>query len=650
MRVFIIFAITLLLPVTAFAQTPCADPQNPVTLEQEGFGTVTARDFSAEDETTTFEGAKLTYMGWTVRAETLSITGQKLKGVNVCLETAGARGTATRITTRDRVVEVETLDLILDPAPAPLPAGTYRLRAPKGELEDGIVRAETAVLDRLNDKLQPVERYRASRLTIQGSKLHADQIEYAGLTFGLRGENGDTTNGNLQAISVSGTLGRNAAASEIEFTARRAFLIDGRTVRLEDVTLRLFGLEIVTLPSLDYPISPSSRGFAPSPLGFNADGSFNQPFRFNLSDGLTIGVENVRLDTVVDTRLSVILHRAFTNGRAALSFGLAARDGDSSFAISQPFDTTDGASSLRFRLGTEPASGPTFGFKLITAGNFGRECQTDCDPFEDIRVGYAQRFELESFAVRPKLEIGQAWQPDLKPDQSKPSSLSQTLGFARLETGVSWASSLGPVGLSFGLNGRVTAFGPGPNLHNGGLGADMAFNFSAGYTFEWLSLGSSLSYSQPFGEAPIRRYNPEGNAYTRVGLTAALAPVIFAPPLGFSGLWLERPRVGLNLEANVREATVDDPLWRSIAFDLGFDLSVYDGVVLNDRFERPFQTPAFTLSPAFRYDFAPNERKGSVGMNFTFYGASLAYTVGAFLDVRKDGSTGIRLNFGVRFR
>ncbi len=644
MRAFIILVLSLL-PCTAFAQTPCADPQNPVTLEQDGFGTITARDFSAEDETTTFEGAKLTYMGWTVRTETLSITGQKLKGANVCLETAGTRGTATRITTRGRVVEVEMLDLILDPAPAPLPAGTYRLQAPRGELEDGSLRAETAVLDRLNDKLQPVERYRATRLTIQGSKLHADRIEYAGLTFGLRGENGDTANGNLQAISVSGTLGRNAAASEIEFTARRAFLIDGRTVRLEDVTLRLFGLEIVTLPSLDYPISPSSRGFAPSPLGFNEDGSFNQPFRFNLSDGLTIGVEGIRLDTVVDTRLSVILHRAFTDGRAALSFRLAARDGDSSFDLSQPFNTTDGASSLRFRLGTEPASGPTFGFSLITPGNFGTACAYDCDPFEDFRVGYAQRFELESFAIRPKLELGQAWQPA---DSTKSLPLAQTLGFARLETGASWASSLGPIGLSLGLIGHVTAFGAGSNLPNGGLGADLTFALNAGYAFEWLNIGSRLNYYQTFGDDPIRRYVDV--PYTRIGLTIGIAPIIFPPPLGFVGVWLERPRFGLNLEANLREATVDDPLWRSMAFDLGFDVSVYDGIVLSDRFERPFQTPAFTLSPSFRYDFAPNERKGFVGLNFTFYGASLAYTVGAFLDVRKDGSSGVRLNFGVRFR
>jgi hypothetical protein len=635
----------LLLPMTAFAQTPCAEPQNPVTLEQEGFGTITAKDFSAEDETTTFEGAKLTYMGWTVRAETLSITGQKLKGANVCLETAGARGTATHITTKGRVVEVEMLDLILDPAPAPLPAGTYRLQAPKGELEDGSLRAETAVLDRLNDKLQPVERYRASRLTIQGSKLHADRIEYAGSTFGLRGENGDTANGNLQAITVTGSLGRNPAGSEIEFTARRAFLIDGRTVRLEDVTLRLFGLEIVTLPSLDYPISPSSRGFAPSPLGFNPDGSFNQPFRFNLSDGLTIGVEGIRLDTAVDTRLSVILHRAFTDGRAALSFRLAARDGDSSFDLSQPFNTTDGASSLRFRLGTEPASGPTFGFSLITPGNFGTACAYDCDPFEDFRVGYAQRLELESFAVRPKLELGQAWQPA---DSTKSLPLAQTLGFARLETSAAWASSLGPVGLSFGLNAKVTAYAPGSNLPNGGLGAGLAWSFGARYAFEWLNIGSFLIYSQPFGDGPIRRSIP--GSYTRVGLNAIIAPIIFPPALGFAGVWLECPRFGLNLEANLREATSDDPLWRSMAFDLGFDVSVYDGVVLTDRFERPFQTPAFTLSPAFRYDFAPNERKGFVGMNFTFYGASLGYTVGAFLDVRKDGSSGVRLNFGVRFR
>ncbi len=644
MRAFIIFVLSLL-PCTAFAQTPCADPQNPVTLEQEGFGTVTARDFSAEDETTTFEGAKLTYMGWTVRAETLSITAAKLKGANVCLETTGARGTASRISTKGHVVEVEMLDLILDPAPAPLPAGTYRLQAPRGELEDGILRAETAVLDRLNDKLQPVERYRATRLTIQGSKLHADQIEYAGSTLGLRGEGGDAANGNLQAITVTGSLGRNAAASEIEFTARRAFLIDGRTVRLEEVTLRLFGLEIVTLPSLDYPISPSSRGFAPSPLGFNEDGSFNQPFRFNLSDGLTIGVEGIRLDTVVDTRLSVILHRAFTDGRAALSFRLAARDGDSSFDLSQPFDTTDGASSLRFRLGTEPASGPTFGFNLITPGNLGRDCQTDCDPFEDFRVGYAQRLEFESFVVRPKLELGQVWQP---PDPKKSLPLEQTLGFARLETGASWASSLGPIGLSFGLTGHVTAFGPAPNLPNGGLGADLTFAFNAGYAFEWLNIGSRLNYYQTFGDGPIRRYVDV--PYTRIGLNATITPIIFPPPLSFVGVWLERPRFGLNLEANVREATTDDPLWRSMAFDLGFDVSVYDGIVLSDRFERPFQTPAFTLSPSFRYDFAPNQRAGFVGMNFTFYGSSLAYTVGAFLDVRKDGSTGVRLNFGVRFR
>jgi hypothetical protein len=106
----------------------------------------------------------------------------------------------------------------------------------------------------------------------------------------------------------------------------------------------------------------------------------------------------------------------------------------------------------------------------------------------------------------------------------------------------------------------------------------------------------------------------------------------------------------LNLEANLRQATTADPLWRSVAPEFGFDVSVYDGVVLSDRLERPFQTPVFTLSPAFRYDFAPLQRKGFVGASFTVYGPSLAYTLGAFAEFRSDGSTGVRLNFGVRLR
>lgn len=649
MRAFLVFVFLLAVPRIAFAQAPCTDPENPVTLEQEGFGIVTAREFSAEDDTTTFEGARLEYKGWTVRAETLEITGTNLKGLKVCLETKNARGTASRILTRGEVVEVETLDLILDPAPTPLPPGTYRLRAPKGQLENGMVRAETAVLDRLDAKGKPVERYQATRLTIEGSILHADRIEYGGKTLGLSGQGGDVTDGRLVTGTVTGSLGRNAAGSEIEFSAQRALVIDGRTVRLFDVTLKLFGLEILTLPSFDYPINPSARGFAPSPFEVNDDGSFSQPVRFSLTRGLTIGLEGVRLDNPVDLRVSAVLHHAFTNdGSAALSFGLAGRDGDSSFALTQPYDETNGPGSLRFRIGHEPVSGPTFGFNLITPGNFGGVCTNDCDPFEDLRAGYAQRLEFGPFSVRPKLEIGQAWQPDSNPLPSTPSSLTQTLGFARLESTASWNSSLGPFSLNLGVTGHVTAFGTGPNLPNGGLGADLAWNFGVRCAFEWLSVGSGLSYSQPFGDAPIRRYVPD--AFTRVGLSVTIAPVIFPEDLGFAGLALERPRFGVNLEANVREATASDPLWRSMAFELAFDVSVYDGAILADRLERPFQTPAFTFSPAFRYDFAPLQRTGFAGMNVTLYGLNLAYTVGLFVDFKSDGSTGVRFNFNLRFK
>lgn len=647
MRVFVLLVL-LTWPIAAFAQTPCPDPENPVTLEQEGFGTITARDFSAEDATTIFEGARLEYRGWTIRAEALEITGENLKGSKVCLETKNVRGTAARILTRAQVVEVERLDLVLDPAPMPLPPGTYRLRAPAGQLEDGVVRAETAVLDRLDARGQPVERYRAMRLTIEGTHLHAARIEYAGLTLGLSGEGGEAADGRVTARTVSGSLGRNSAGSEVEFTAQRALLIDGRTVRLENVTLKLFGYEIVTLPSLDYPINPSYRGFAPSPFGFNDDGSFNQPFRFSLTDGLTIGVEGLRLDMPVDARLSFVLHHGFTNGDAALSFGLAVRAGDSSFALTQPYDETYGPESLRFRLNHDPTSGPTLALTMITNGNFGVPCAYDCDPFEDLRVGYAQRFEFGSLAVRPHLEFGQAWQPELNPDASIVSSLSQMLGFARLGTGASWSSNLGPVNLGFSLNAHATAFAPSANLPDGGLGADLAWNFTARYAFEWLDLGSSLAYSQPFGDRPIRRYTPE--AFTRLGLSAGVAPIIFLPPLGFAGLFLERPRFGVNLEVNLREATLAYPLWRSIMLEAGFDLSIYDGGVLTDRFERPFQTPVFTLSPAFRYDFAPLQQTGFLGVNATFYGQNLAWTVGLFADFHLNASPTVRFNFGVRLR
>ena len=646
MRVFVLLAFLLL--SIAFAQGPCPDPENPVTLEQEGFGTVTAREFSAEDETTTFEGARLEYRGWTVRALTLEITGKNLKGLQVCLETKSARGTASRIQTRGDIVEVETLDLILDPAPTPLPPGTYRLRAPSGQLENATLLAETAVLDRLNAKGQPIERYRATQLTIEGSRLHADRIEYAGSTLGLSGQGGDATDGRLTTSAVTGSVGRNAAGSEIEFSAQRALLIDGRTVRLEVVTLKLFGLEIVTLPSLDYPINPSARGFAPSPFDVNDDGSFNQPVRFGLSNGLTIGLEGVRLDNPVDIRVGAVLHHAFTNGDAAFSFGLNARDGDSSFALTQPYDETNKSWSLRFRLGHEPVSGPTLAWNLITSGNFGAPCAYDCDPFEDLRLGYAQRLEFGTFSVRPKLEFGQVWQPDLNPNPAVPSTLSQSLGFTRLGASASWGSSFGPFSLGLGVNAKLAAFAPGLNLPNGGLGADLAFNLNARYAFEWLAVGSSLTYSQPFGDYPIRRYIPE--SFTRVGLSANVSPIIFSEPLGFAGLMLERPRFGVNLEANVREATTDDPLWRSMAFDLAFDVSIYDGAVLKDRLERPFQTPAFTLSPAFRYDFAPLQRTGFAGLNVTIYGLNLAYTLGVFLDFKSDGSSGVRFNLNVRLK
>lgn len=634
------------------SQNACPDPENPVTLEQEGFGIVTAQDFSTEGETTTFELARLEYQGWIVRAARLSITGNALSASSVCLETAGARGTTASLEWSAREgagrIRISDLELLLEPSfalPEALPAGRYRLKAATGFFEDERLHAENAVLDRLNEQSKPIERYRAAQVNLESGRLQASGLAFAGASVTLTGESASADTDRVTTGPVSGFLGRNSAGGEIAFSAERAILFANGSVRLEDVRLSVFGLEIVSLPLLDVPNGLIQAGSGVTGMGGAGGlGGLDQPFRLSFTDGLNFGLERYRLSARNDLRFSLQIHRLFNPSAApTVSFALEAADQADRIVLGQPFIVGTGPATTRFRATREPATGLTFGLNMISGLTVFGPCQSDCDPFVDVLFGYAHSFEVSDFRLRAKLEFGSAWQPDLNPDPARSSSLTQSLVVARAFGNAGWVGALGPVNLSFGATLEATGFLPGSNLSEFTVGMNLSAHLSARYAANGFSMVGSIQLAQPSGEFPIRRYraDPFILGVLNVQWTPLLAPL----PLGFSGLALEKPRFGLNLRYDFR---LD--LWQQFQLTLDTDIAVYDGVVLQDHFDQPFHTPVFILSPAARIDLAAKLPAASLGANITLFGPGLAYTLGAFLDWRPNGTTGWRFNAGVRFR
>ena len=656
MRLAVILITALFLPgLVGHAQTitdPCADPQNPVTLEQEGFGVVTAQDFSTEGETTTFEVARLEYQGWIVRAARLSITGNALSGSMVCLEIAGARGTTASLewSTGEGAgrFRISDLELLLEPSfalPEALPAGRYRLKAATGFFEGERLRAENAVLDRLNEQSKIVERYRAALVNLESGRLQASGLAFAGASVTLTGESATADTDRVTTGPVSGFLGRNSAGGEIAFSAERAILLADGGVRLEGVTLSVFGLEIVSLPSVDVPNGLIQAGAGVTGAGGAGGlGGLDQPFRLSFTDGLNFGVERYRLSARNDLRFSVQVHRLFNvNAAPTVSFALEASDQADRITLGQPFTIGTGPTTLRFRATREPATGLTFGLHMISGFTVFGPCQSDCDPFVDVLLGYAHSFEVNGFRLRPKVEVGTAWQPDLTPNPTLPSSLTQSLAVVRASSNASWVGVFGPINLSFGASLDATGFLPGPNLGQFTVGMNLSARASARYALNGFSVVGSIQLVQPSGIFPIRRYRADP---VILGvLNAQWTPFLAQLPLGFSGLALEKPRLGLNLTYDFRLG-----LWQQFQLTLDTDIAVYNGVILLDHFDQPFQTPVFVLSPVARIDLAASLPAATLGANITLFGPGLAYTLGAFLDWRSDGTTAWRFNAGVRFR
>ncbi len=648
----VLIAVFLLSGPVGHAQTSqnaCIDPENPVTLEQEGFGIVTAQDFSTEGETTTFELARLEYRGWIVRAARLAITGNVLSANGVCLETAGARGTTATLEWSTKTdagrIQISDLELLLEPSfalPEALPAGRYRLKAAAGFFEGERLRAENAVLDRLNEQSKPIERYRAAQVNLESGRLQASGLAFAGASVTLTGESASADTDRVTTGPVSGFLGRNSAGGEIAFSAERAILFANGSVRLENVRLSVFGLEIISLPSLDVPngLIQAGAGMA----GTGGAGGLDQPFRLSFTDGLNFGLERYRLSARNDLRFSIQIHRLFNPSAApTISFALEAADLSDRIVLGQPFIVGAGPASVRFRATREPATGLTFGLNMISGLTVFGPCQSDCDPFVDVLFGYAQSLEIHSLRLRPKLELGSAWQPDLNPDPTLPSSLTQSLAVVRASGAASWAGALGPVDLSLAAALEATGFLPGSNLSEFTVGINLSARFSARYAVNGFSVVGSLQLAQPSGVFPIRRYR--ANPFMLGVLNAQWTPLLTPLPLGFSGLALEKPRFGLNLSYDFRLG-----LWQQFQLTLDTDIAIYDGVVLLDHFDQPFQTPVFILAPVARIDLATRLPAASLGANITVFGSGLAYTLGAFLDWRSDGSSGWRFNAGVRFR
>jgi hypothetical protein len=404
-------------------------------------------------------------------------------------------------------------------------------------------------------------------------------LGYATAALSLTGETAELTGSTVAVFGVNGTICRDPTATELRFSARRAMIDEaGNAVRLEGLSLSLFGLELPPLPIGEVRLNPNA------PL--------ETPYRLGLGDGLLLGVEGYPLPgagrPAPQPPRPPPLHRP-----PALSFALAGGAGGAGFVLRQALDE-----SLRLSLGADPPSGPTYSFYLDT----GRQLTSPAfrsEPFEEARAGYAQAFALGPVAARAKLEVGEAWQPAAGADPARPATLERTAAFARVSGSAAWSGPLGPFAVGVTVRPSVAVY-----AEPFAVAGDLAGTLEARYETVPFGLGLRLGYSQGFGEPPIRAHVPE--THTRASLSARLSPSLPAPPLGYAGLALERPRVNLGLELDLRQLSDPARRWRVQSLEVALDLLVYDGRVSLDGLGRPSRRPS---SPSRRSSATTSRRR-----------------------------------------
>jgi hypothetical protein len=594
----------------AWAATECARDVD--SLEQEGFGTIYANaGYELEASESRFYEACFERDGWVVRAPLLIVRTDanervSLQATEATLETTGATGTLRDLGGPTDDLRFGGVRLELQPSfkLEGFPSARYTASAARGAFTEDVLTLEGAVLDRLNPGGEVVERYAAAAARLgQGRGVLADvRLVQANVAIGA--ESGSSGNGGtgFSVSNVTGRIGRNAAGSEVTFTAASAVRLEDGVLFFEGATLYFLGI--------------------PLPLGgvrYDPNCPLELPLVVNPFGGLTLGFDGIRFSCGGNGRATIIGYNILSDTPKYVAF-ITASDGPLSLFVGQRLNET-----FRAQLSNQPDTGFLAAFSVDTGLNL--EGRLDTERYLETRFGLARAFTFSVARVRPTIEVGAV-------AQSIPNDAATDATLLFSSVGLSGAATLnaGPVTFSVSAASSYTFYSDGSSAANSTLA------FGARFALDGFSVGAGARYSQQWIQAVIRRQNISD--YTYLDADVRYAPNTGAPTLGFVGLRLEKPVVGFAIVYDPRNARFVNQ-----RFELGLTFALYDGVLLADNFGRTFQTPSFAVAPRGVYDLVTGE--GSVGAVFSLYGQGLVYDLGLGLTLP---TSGLSFSFGVRLR
>ncbi len=613
-------------------------------LTIEGVGVVRAASLDSENGFTKFINGCFEQGDWALEAPVLTLeeATNTLSAQNAKIRARGARGTVQKVVANDDTIKLEGLVLNVDGAfkKSGLPSGTYSIKAERGVLQGQDLTLSNSVIDKTNAG-QVTQRFSSSSAIFKNDTLVVTGLRNATTNVVVNATDATIQNGTASAQAVTGSLGRVSRNSDFTFSAAQALSNDAGVFTLLDAEIKFFGIPI-RLASYTYdPAAPYDFSIV---IGFGA--------------GLNLGISNLRILTGEEGRLTVIGNNLFSSTAATnlTLFMRGVKEGWTYFVGQDDFAAT--YNSFRFFLERDPNTGFTITFNFDT----GRRIATTTPSRSsgDERVGYAvggsSNTDFGMFNYRAKLEYGHVWQEALTPASTEIAK-AQNQVFLRAAPTISWGKNISDFGLSAAAGINFTAYPFQTENLLFVLNANASFN--ARYAVKiaaqnWGSISSGVSWLETFGTNVFARYAITPATTLSIGLNFT-PPIGSTPVLGFQGVNFRNPQLGLSLVIDLRKAFLNNPQpFNNQIVRTSFDLDFYDGIVLKDNFDNPFQTPVLSLTPLVSYDFVT--QYGEFGSSITIYSSSFGFVFGTYITRQNlavgqpPAGTGFKFSFGLKLR
>ncbi len=623
----------------------CLDIPDGDQLTIEGVGVVRAASLDSENGFTKFINGCFEQGDWALEAPVLTLeeATNTLSASSAKIRSRGARGTVQNVVAKEENITLEGLVLTIDGSykKSGLPSGTYNIKAERGVLKGQDLTLSNSVIDKIGAGGQVTQRYATTTAIFKNDTLIVTGLRNASSNIVVNAADATIQNGSASAQTVTGSLGRVSSNADLTFTASQAISNEAGVLTLLDTEINIFGIPI-RLASYTYdPAAPYDFSIV---LGFGA--------------GLNLGISNLRILTGEEGRLTVVGNNLFSSTVATnlTLFMRGVKEGWTYFVGQDDIAAT--YNSFRFFLERDPITGLTLTFNYDTGRRIATATQTRSSG--DERIGYAiggsSNTDFGLFNYRAKLEYGHVWQEALSPATTNIAK-AQNQVFLRATPTLSWGKSISDFNFSAAAGIIFTVYPYQTENLLFVLNANASFN--ARYTIKiaaknWGSISSGITWLEAYGTNAFARYAITPATTLTIGLNFT-PPVGSTPALGFQGVNFRNPQLGLSLVIDLRKVFLNNPQpFNNQILRASFDLDFYDGIVLNDNFDNPFQTPNFSLTPLVTYDFVT--QYGEFGSSVTIYSSSFGFTFGLYLTQQNLAvgkplaGTGFKFSFGLKFR